>query len=76
MQRDLEFATLSDNELAEVHRMAQEKLGDQRGRSYLERQALALMWLRANVERGIREEERRLGLRHSSTASPYPYSRP
>lgn len=63
MQRDLEFATTSDEELYRAERQLMRDLGDGRGRSYSERQQLALNYLRCVTERLIREEERRLGRR-------------
>ena len=64
MQRDLETATFSDQELENAERDLRTALNDQRGRSYGERQTLVLAYLRVCIERQIRETERRLGLRH------------
>jgi hypothetical protein len=64
MQRDLEAALIGDQELENAERDLRTALNDQRGRSYGERQALVLAYLRVCVERQIRETERRIGIRH------------
>jgi hypothetical protein len=63
MQRDLEMALVDDQALENAERDLRRSLDDQRGRSYGERQALVLAYVRVVVERQIRETERRLGLR-------------
>lgn len=63
MQRDMEMTLYSDEDLTKAEVGLRTQLSDQRGRSYLDRQALALAYVRVVIERQIRETERRLGLR-------------
>lgn len=63
MQRDLEFAAMSAEVLNRLEDNLKRELGDGRGRSYVERQSIALAYVRVLVERLIRQEESRLGLR-------------
>lgn len=57
------MSLIPKRELDGLERELRDALSDQRGRSYTERQQLALNYLRVIVERHIRETERRMGHR-------------
>ena len=62
-QLDVDLHAVSKNSLEDAERALLRELGDVRGLSYAQRQAIALNLLRVMLERQIREAERRIGYR-------------